>query len=189
MGRTAKPWCYRQTGWWMVWFNGRKVKLAEGRKNKKEAQDRFDELRYEASKNPPPETDVQLAVDLRLFEQMPALLAQEGAEDDRAGIVTWFRRLGYISVNPQLPGIDQRRQPGNQSAREMSDGLETPVLDANRVLVVGIVRFPLQVDLLAGGHVGIIILHSDDSGLDLAQKLLSWGCWGLAGCHGILLGW
>ena len=25
MGRTAKPWFYSQTGWWMVWLNGKKV--------------------------------------------------------------------------------------------------------------------------------------------------------------------
>ena len=55
MGRTAKPWFYRQTGWWMIWLDGKKVKLAKGRKNKKAAQDRLLELRFQAAKNPAPE--------------------------------------------------------------------------------------------------------------------------------------
>jgi hypothetical protein len=52
MARSAKPWFNRQKNCWMVWFAGRRVKLAEGKKNKKAAQDRYDELRFEASRNP-----------------------------------------------------------------------------------------------------------------------------------------
>lgn len=59
MGRTAKPWFYRQTGWWMVWLNGRKVKLAEGKKNKKAAEQRLLELRFDASRNPGPDSPNQ----------------------------------------------------------------------------------------------------------------------------------
>jgi hypothetical protein len=54
MGRTAKPWFYRQTGWWMVWLNGKKEKLAKGRKNRKAAEQRLLELRFEATRNPAP---------------------------------------------------------------------------------------------------------------------------------------
>ena len=28
MSRQAKPWFYNQTGWWMAWLDGKKVKLA-----------------------------------------------------------------------------------------------------------------------------------------------------------------
>ncbi len=59
MARTAKPWYYQQTGWWMAWIDGEKVKLAEGKKNCKQAQDRLDELRYEAARNPCPEDTQQ----------------------------------------------------------------------------------------------------------------------------------
>jgi integrase len=59
MARTAKPWFYRQTGWWMVWLDGKKVKLAKGRKNKKQAEQRLLELRFEASRNPEPECPEQ----------------------------------------------------------------------------------------------------------------------------------
>ena len=59
MGRIAKPWFYQQTGWWMVWLNGKKEKLAKGKKNKKAAEQRFLELRFEASKNPDPDSPKQ----------------------------------------------------------------------------------------------------------------------------------
>jgi len=59
MGRTPKPWFYRQTGWWMVWLNGKKRKLAKGRGNKKAAEKRLLELRLEASWNPEPDTPDQ----------------------------------------------------------------------------------------------------------------------------------
>jgi integrase len=54
MSREAKPWFYKQTGWWMAWIGGRKQKLAKGKANKKAAKDRLEELRVEARKNPPP---------------------------------------------------------------------------------------------------------------------------------------
>ncbi len=59
MGRIAKPWFYRQTGWWMVWLNGKKEKLAKGRKNQKAAEQRLLELRFEATRNPDPEVPEQ----------------------------------------------------------------------------------------------------------------------------------
>ncbi len=59
MSRKAKPWFYKQTGWWMAWLAGQKVKLAKGKKNKKEAQDRLDELRFEMVRNPSPDSSEQ----------------------------------------------------------------------------------------------------------------------------------
>jgi integrase len=64
MARTAKPWFHR--GWWMVWFCGKRVKLAEGKKNKKQADQCLLELRLEASKNPhfdDPEQTVASVID------------------------------------------------------------------------------------------------------------------------------
>lgn len=56
MARTAKPWFNRQRDCWMVWLDGKRVKLAEGKKNKQAALDRYDELRYEARHNPHPDS-------------------------------------------------------------------------------------------------------------------------------------
>jgi hypothetical protein len=55
MARTAKPWFNQQKNCWMVWHAGKRAKLAEGRKNKKAATDRYDELRFQASHNPHPD--------------------------------------------------------------------------------------------------------------------------------------
>jgi integrase len=44
MARPSKPWFRRQTGWWMVTFQGRQRKLARGRKNRSVALTRFHQL-------------------------------------------------------------------------------------------------------------------------------------------------
>ena len=44
MARPHKIWFRMQTGWWMVKIAGKQTKLAEGKKNKKVAQDKFHEL-------------------------------------------------------------------------------------------------------------------------------------------------
>lgn len=59
MARTAKPWFDRQKNCWTVWMGGRRHRLAEGRQNRKAAHDRYKQLLFEASKNPPRESRVQ----------------------------------------------------------------------------------------------------------------------------------
>lgn len=44
MPRTPKPWFRKQTGWWMVTLGGRQHKLAQGRENKRLAQQEFHKL-------------------------------------------------------------------------------------------------------------------------------------------------
>ncbi len=39
----------------MAWVDGKKFKLAEGKKSRKPAQDRLDAIRYEAAHNPCPD--------------------------------------------------------------------------------------------------------------------------------------
>lgn len=59
MSRNAKPWYNRERGWWMVYWNGRKVRLVQGKPDKpteKLACDRLADLRYEARHNPAPDT-------------------------------------------------------------------------------------------------------------------------------------
>ena len=55
MPRQPKPWFRRQTGWWMVQIDGKQVKLAQGKRNKALAQEKFHELmllRAEAPESP-----------------------------------------------------------------------------------------------------------------------------------------
>ena len=44
MSRTAKPWYYQQSGWWMCYLGGKKIRLAKGRKNKRAARAKLAEL-------------------------------------------------------------------------------------------------------------------------------------------------
>lgn len=59
MARVAKPWFYRQSGWWMAYVNGQKSKLAFGRKNKKAANDKLLQLQLVASANVAPQDPQQ----------------------------------------------------------------------------------------------------------------------------------
>ncbi|MGA2497466.1 MAG: hypothetical protein ABSH20_06980 [Tepidisphaeraceae bacterium] len=45
MSRPNKIWFRRDTGWWMVTLGGTKLRLAQGRENKKAAEQRFHELK------------------------------------------------------------------------------------------------------------------------------------------------
>lgn len=60
MPRQPRPWFRRQTGWWMVQIDGKQVKLAQGKRNKALAQEKFHGLmllRADAPECP----DVQVA--------------------------------------------------------------------------------------------------------------------------------
>jgi len=55
MARIAKPWFYRQSGWWMAYVNGQKTKLAYGRENRQAARDKLLQLLLIASANVSPD--------------------------------------------------------------------------------------------------------------------------------------
>lgn len=55
MARSAKPWYNRERGCWMVWRNGRKVRLVDGKNDKTTAKlacEKLVDLQYEARHNP-----------------------------------------------------------------------------------------------------------------------------------------
>jgi integrase len=54
MPRQAKSWFDKQTGWWTVWLNGKRVRLAEGRKNRRAAREKLQDLQHQARANPLP---------------------------------------------------------------------------------------------------------------------------------------
>src|SRR4051794_23113819 len=45
MSRPNKVWFRKDIGWWMVTLGGRKIRLAEGKPNKKLAEQKFHELK------------------------------------------------------------------------------------------------------------------------------------------------
>ncbi len=52
MPRPNKVWFRKDTGWWMVTIAGKKVRLAQGRKNKKAAEKKFHELMIARHESP-----------------------------------------------------------------------------------------------------------------------------------------
>lgn len=90
MARVAKPWFYKQTGWWMAYVGGRKVKLAQGKANKKAARARLEELRDLAEANPhhdaPRESQTVASIIERYMEVVFPTLGPE----------TCKLRIGYL---------------------------------------------------------------------------------------------
>lgn len=79
MARSAKPWFCAQTGWWKVWLNGKRVRLIEGKANRKAAHDALQDLLYIARHNPTPDAPAQTVVSVieRYLEvAVPALAPQ-----------------------------------------------------------------------------------------------------------------
>jgi hypothetical protein len=52
MPRPNKIWFRKDIGWWMVTLGGKRLRLAEGRENKKQAQQKFHELTAERPQKP-----------------------------------------------------------------------------------------------------------------------------------------
>jgi integrase len=52
MSRPNKIWFRKDIGWWMVTVGGKRLRLAEGRENKKQAQQKFHELAAERPQKP-----------------------------------------------------------------------------------------------------------------------------------------
>jgi integrase len=52
MARKARPWFRQSDGWWYVCIRGKQQRLAQGRKNKGAATQRWHELELEAAANP-----------------------------------------------------------------------------------------------------------------------------------------
>jgi hypothetical protein len=55
MARTARPWYWKERAAWYVTLNGKRLRLARGKANKKLAQSRFHELMLDLGANPAPE--------------------------------------------------------------------------------------------------------------------------------------
>ena len=52
MARPNKIWFYKATGWWCVIIEGKRIRLAEGRENRKAAERRFHELKLAGTQTP-----------------------------------------------------------------------------------------------------------------------------------------
>jgi integrase len=57
MARTARPWYWKERAAWYVTLNGKRIRLAQGKANKKLADTKSHELMLEVASNPAPESD------------------------------------------------------------------------------------------------------------------------------------
>jgi hypothetical protein len=109
MSREAKPWFYKQTGWWMAWIDHRKVKLAKGKANKKAAKERLDELRVQARKNPPPGTPQRVASVIEAYQEFEGRLLAPSTMATRFPYLQSFAEAcGWKAVSECTP-LDMRQ--------------------------------------------------------------------------------
>ncbi len=117
MPRTARPWFYRQTGWWMSYVGGTKVKLAKGKANRRQAEVKLRELLHLRDLNPAPESDghtVASVIELylahaanrlgerTLYERKHYLQAFAEAHGwRRVGDCKPFHFTSWVDANPQ----------------------------------------------------------------------------------------
>jgi integrase len=99
MARIAKPWFYRQTGWWMVWLNGTKHKLAKGKANRREADKRLLELRLQLCTNVDADSPHQTVASV--------IDTYQGFAEKQLAVSTNAIRLSYLQSFAELHGWRQ----------------------------------------------------------------------------------
>jgi len=104
MSRTAKPWFYSQTGWWMAWIGGRKKKLAKGKANKRAAWDRLEELLDQAAVNAPAEKPQTVASVIETYLSLaPGLIAASTLEMRQPHLQSFSDAHGWRTVTAATP--------------------------------------------------------------------------------------
>jgi integrase len=104
MSRQARPWFYKQTGWWMAWVGGRKAKLAKGKANKKAARDRLEELLDQAAVNAPAEKPQTVASVIETYLALaPGLIAASTLEMRQPHLQSFAEAHGWRGVTEAKP--------------------------------------------------------------------------------------
>jgi integrase len=97
MARKARPWFRQFDGWWYVCMQGKQHRLAQGRKNKAAAFQRWHELEFEAAANPSvdsPDQTVASVIDAYLVHARHDLDAE-----------THARRSRYLQLFAEIHGF------------------------------------------------------------------------------------
>jgi hypothetical protein len=68
MSKQSKPWFDSQHGWWVTWFGGKRTNLAKGKKSKRAAQERLDELRVQSRLDPAPGSEQTVASVIETYQ-------------------------------------------------------------------------------------------------------------------------
>lgn len=96
MARQAKPWYWTERGTWHVWINGKRSDpLAEGRKNRKAAQEAYERLRVEMreARNRPPGIELAAICDL-FVEHLEREKSPLHAQTTRERLQKFTRHVG-----------------------------------------------------------------------------------------------
>jgi integrase len=103
MPRPNKIWFRKDVGWWMVTISGKRIRLAEGRENKKLAQQKFHELAVERARAP----EAPTARIADVIEAFPAWTKIHRSEETNRNYI-WFgqqfaEHSGYMLVAELKP--------------------------------------------------------------------------------------
>jgi integrase len=117
MARPARPWYWKDRGAWYVTLNGRRLRLARGKANKKLAEAKFHELMLELAATPAPDSDRPTVVsiieaflahaerhyDPRSFAERRSILQRfaEAHGFRAAADCKPFHLTGWLDANPQ----------------------------------------------------------------------------------------
>jgi hypothetical protein len=103
MARRPKQWFRKTTGWWMVTLAGRQRKLAEGRDNRKLAEQKFHELMLVSAESPDA-SDLRVLTVCELFLQGSA---KHHSPDTLRGYHFWLQSFadacGEIEIDALKP--------------------------------------------------------------------------------------
>lgn len=134
MARSAKPWFCAQTGWWTVWRNGKRVRLVEGRANRKAAHDALQDLLYAARHNPTPNAAEQTVVSVveRYLEVAAPMLAPMTQQIRRMFLQSFCELHGWRKVSICRP--DHLQEWLNQHPTWASDWTKRDAVAAVQVV-------------------------------------------------------
>ncbi|MGC3972224.1 MAG: hypothetical protein QM775_34250 [Pirellulales bacterium] len=120
MPKESKPWFYKQTGWWMTWLVNRKVKLAKGRPNLKEAKQRLRDLLHEADHNPHPDTGTHTVASIidRYLDVAFKTLSEEARK----------ARKGYLQSFAEAHGFRPIGDPKKEPTAVRKDHMQSWIL-------------------------------------------------------------
>lgn len=100
MARIARPWYWKERDGWYVNVGGKRVRLADGRKNKKLALDKFHELMVEARINPVPDADrpTVLSIIEAYLDHAQRHLVARNYEEQRSLLQRFAEAYGFREV-------------------------------------------------------------------------------------------
>ena len=136
MPRAPRPWFRRQTGWWMAQINGEKIKLAQGRANRKTAEQKLLELRLQKQHNPEPESaDPTVASIVDLYLSM---------HEKKLGERTYSERKYYLQLFAEFTGWRTIRASIPFHLTSFLDKNEQWQSDWTKATIVAIVQRPFN---------------------------------------------